>query len=108
MLGDDGDGIPNFLSPDDTFVSGKRQTPIRKDKLARWVKEPKPENFCDIKMLRGFKRNQELIDFEYIPQEVQVAIIEEWEKPFTENRKHIFDYFVKYKLIQLMDHIGEF
>jgi 5'-3' exonuclease len=108
MLGDSGDGIPNFLSADDTFVSGKRQTPIRKEKLARWVKEPKPENFCDLKMLRGYKRNQELIDLDFIPKTVQKAIVDEWEKPFTENRKHLLDYFVKNKLVHLMDHLNEF
>jgi hypothetical protein len=108
MLGDNGDGIPNFLSADDTFVSGKRQTPIRKDKLARWVKEPKPENFCDSKMLRGYKRNQQLIDLECIPKNIQQAIVDEWNKPFTSTRKHLLAYFVKFKLVNLLDHIGEF
>jgi len=61
MTGDSGDGVPNFLSPDDTFVSGKRQVSIKKDKLARWIKESKPENFCDIAMLRGYRRNEKLI-----------------------------------------------
>lgn len=108
MLGDSGDGIPNFLSPDDCFVSGLRQTPIRKDKLSRWVKEATPENFCDIKMLRGYKRNQALIDLEQIPKEIQQAIVDTWEAPFKENRKHLLDYFVKHKLSQLMEHLGEF
>lgn len=108
MLGDSGDGIPNFLSPDDCFVSGQRQTPVRKDKLARWVKEDKPENFCDIKMLRGYKRNQALIDLEKIPSDIQSAIVEEWEAPFSPSRKHLLDYFVKHKLVNLMDHLGEF
>ncbi len=29
MRGDSGDGIPNVLSDDDTFVSEKNQTPIK-------------------------------------------------------------------------------
>ena len=108
MLGDIGDGIPNFCSEDDTFVSGGRQTPIRRNNLNRWVKEPNPENFCDIKMLRGYKRNQNLIDLDFIPKEIQKSIITEWEKPYTESRKHLWDYFVKHKLSTLADRIGEF
>jgi hypothetical protein len=108
MCGDRGDGIPNFLSPDDCFVKNIRQTPIRKDKLSRWVKESKPENFCDIKMLSGYRRNERLISFDKIPQEIQESILTEWESPFTESRKHLFDYFVKYKLMQMMDRIQEF
>jgi hypothetical protein len=108
MIGDSGDGVPNFLSPDDCFVQNIRQTPIRKDKLSRWVKESKPENFCDIKMLRGYRRNERLISFDKIPQEIQESILTEWESPFTESRKHLFDYFVKYKLMQMMDRIQEF
>ena len=37
IKGDRGDGIPNFLSDDDTFVSEKRQRPLSKVKLARWI-----------------------------------------------------------------------
>jgi len=108
MKGDQGDGIPNFLSDDDCFVKGKRQTPIRKDKLERWVKEPKPENFCDNKMLKGYKRNQELISFEFIPKDIVTAIKEKWDEPFVEYRKKLLNYFVGHKLVNLMDVIGEF
>jgi hypothetical protein len=108
MLGDSGDGIPNFKSADDIFVSGGRQTSIRKSDLARWVKESKPENFCDIGMLRGYRRNQTLIDLDFIPKEIQKAIVDAFDKPFTESRKKLFDYFVRFKLSNLMDHIQEF
>jgi hypothetical protein len=108
MVGDFGDGIPNFCSADDCLVKGIRQTPIAKKNLVRWVKESKPETFCDLKMLRGYKRNQNLIDLEYIPKELQNAIITEWEKPYTETRKHLWDYFVKFKLDKLAQHLGEF
>jgi hypothetical protein len=107
MLGDHGDGIPNFLSDDDTFVKGKRQKSIRRDNLARWIKE-KPENFCDIKMLRGYKRNRELIDLDCIPPEVQEAIIDAWEEPFNESRSKLMQYFIDHRLSNLIDHIGEF
>ena len=33
MRGDKGDGVPNFLSADDTFVTDSRQTPLSKKKI---------------------------------------------------------------------------
>lgn len=108
MCGDDGDGIPNFMSPDDTFVTGQRQVGLKKDNLARWAKESKPENFCDIKMLRGWKRNQQLIDLDYIPKDVVEAIVEAWDAPFVPSRKHLLDYFIRNKLDTLLGSIGEF
>lgn len=108
MLGDLGDGIPNFKSPGDTFVTGGRQTSIRRTDLARWVKESKPENFCDLKMLAGYKRNQQLIDLDFIPKNIQKQIVDKWEEPFVETRKHLWEYFVKFKLANLAEQIGEF
>lgn len=108
MIGDHGDGIPNFLSEDDTFVNEKRQASISKKNLARWIKEPNPENFCNIVMLYGYKRNQTLIDLEYIPKDIQKTIIDKWEEPYTESRKHLWDYFVAHKLVNLADKLGEF
>ena len=37
MKGDTGDGVPNFLSKDDTFVTASRQKPLRSDKLSKWI-----------------------------------------------------------------------
>ncbi len=109
MTGDSGDGIPNFLSPDDVFTSGRRQSPISKEKLARWIKEESPENFCDLKMLRGYKRNQQLIDLEMIPIDIQNAIISEWDKEFIPNRKKmLLEYCRIHKLANLMDSIQDF
>ena len=65
LRGDRGDGIPNFLSPDDTFVRGLRQKVINSKKLSEWIGKD-PNDFCDSTMLRGYKRNQMLVDFEYI------------------------------------------
>lgn len=108
MAGDAGDGIPNFKSDDDTFVTGKRQTGLGKEDLARWAKESKPENFCDNKMLRGYKRNQELIDLDRIPKEIRDAILAEWDKPHKASRKKLLNYFVQNKLVNLMDQLSEF
>lgn len=108
MKGDDGDGIPNFLSPDDVFATGGRQKPLKKTDLARWIKIANPLQFCTPAMWKGYERNQELIDLNNIPKSVVDPIIEEWDKPFTPNRKLIYDYFVQFDLVEMLKHIGEF
>jgi len=77
LKGDSSDGIPNFLSDDEVFLTeGMRQSPLRKKKLAFWA-ETKAAEFGDPAMNRNYDRNRRLIDFEYIPQEIQVNAREE-------------------------------
>ena len=75
MRGDRGDGIPNFLSSDSCLVDGVRQTPINYRKIDNW-KKLNPEIFCDRKMLKGYKRNQLLVDFDYIPKDIKQLILD--------------------------------
>ena len=107
MKGDRGDGIPNFLSPDDTFVRGLRQKVINSKKLSEWIGKD-PNDFCDSTMLRGYKRNQMLVDFEYIPEEVMAKIVEAYDaaKPATKGK--MLNYFMAKKLTALIEVIDEF
>ena len=66
IKGDRGDGIPNFLSDDDTFVTpAKRQRPLSKKNLAKWV-DLSPEQFCNENTLKNYERNRMLIDLSLI------------------------------------------
>ena len=112
MRGDKGDGVPNFLSADDTFVNnGERQKPISKRNIAEWVKHDNPEIFCDYKMLRGYKRNQQLVDLSFVPNELQDEIRECYDN-YTdegdEKRKYLIGYFMEKRLKNLMEHLDEF
>lgn len=106
LLGDKSDGIPNFLSDDDVFVTDKRQTPIHKKKLAIWVTQ-EPKHFCNSRMQRNFDRNKMLIDFDYIPEDIAEAVLKEFEVP-PKTRAGLYNYFVKNKLINLIGSIGDF
>lgn len=109
MTGDSGDGVPNFLSPDAVFVTeGARQKPIRKDKLQQWIELADPEKFCDDAMLRNFKRNQQLIDLDNTPVEIQQKIVESYEKGPAGDRKNLLNYFIENKLKYLLESIAEF
>ncbi|MGA0233902.1 MAG: hypothetical protein ACO3MB_13645, partial [Saprospiraceae bacterium] len=69
ITGDKGDGVPNMLSPDDCFVEGKRQRPIRKKLLSEW-KSMKPEEFVTSETAHGFNRKQQLVDLSKTPTDI--------------------------------------
>ena len=101
IRGDKGDGIPNILSADNCIVEGERQKPITKKKVDEWIKnESWPEHH--------WKRNQELIDFDYIPPLLAHAIEQNYELQKPPNRSGLLNYFVKHKLKMLIEHIGDF
>lgn len=107
MRGDTGDGVPNFLSSDNCLVVGERQKPVASKKLDVWV-NLKPEEFCDERMMRGYRRNQQLVDLSYIPTDIQKNISAEYEAQAGKGRQHLFNYFIEKKLKNLINSINEF
>lgn len=107
LRGDAGDGIPNVLSDDDTFVSGKRQRPLTQKKIDGFLGKS-PEEFCDGEMLRNYKRNQQLVDFTYIPSDIKTRILDELKAQSGKKRDKLFNYFIQNKLKNLMEVIGDF
>lgn len=78
IKGDKSDGIPNFLSDDDTFANQKRQKPISQKKLNVWINQ-EPSEFCSSKReLDNYTRNKILIDMECIPSDIEQKIIDEY------------------------------
>ena len=105
VRGDTSDGIPNCLSKDSTFVSGDRQTPITKKRLTEWMQKGKVDyKNGDV----GFDRNQRLIDFDYIPEDLAKDIVRVFEDAPIQDRRFLFPYFVDKRLSKLMEHITEF
>lgn len=107
IRGDAGDGIPNFLSEDEVFVLKNRQKPISSKKLNDWL-EQDPKDFCNEEMLRNYKRNQMLIDFDYIPEDIRQQIISEFDRIKPATKQNLYKYFVSKKLISLLECIEEF
>jgi hypothetical protein len=108
LKGDRGDGIPNFLSPDNCFAAGERQKPINTKKLNEWVKQDASE-FCTTKdMLRGFKRNQMLVDFDYIPDDLKSRIVEAFEEAKPSSKEKMLDYFIEKGLKAMLESINDF
>jgi len=106
LKGDSSDGVPNFLSEDNVFVMGIRQSPVTSKKLAGWILQ-EPEQFCNEAMLRNYKRNQRLIDLEFVPDDIKTQTLEQYNTQIKDRSK-LFNYFIQYQLKNLMEHINEF
>ena len=107
LRGDTGDGVPNFLSEDNCLVVGTRQKSVTAKKLISWLSQ-EPEIFCNSYMLRNYKRNQQLIDFDFIPGEIQQAVVSIYNEQANKGREKLFNYFVQFKLKHLLTDIGDF
>ena len=107
LKGDRGDGVPNFLSPDNTFVDELRQRPLSKRKLEAWI-DLEPSDYCNEEMMRNYQRNRTLIDLSYIPDDIKEKCTETFLDAADGNRTHLLNYFIKKKLKSLMENIGDF
>lgn len=107
IRGDMGDGVPNFLSSDDSLVLKIRQKPISQKKLDQWV-YMNPDEFCDETMLRNWKRNEQMVDLTKIPDEIQNSIIESYETQVGKGREKLFNYFIQHRLKNLMSDLSQF
>jgi hypothetical protein len=107
LRGDTGDGVPNYLSPDDVFVAGGRQKPIMAVKVETWVQQ-QPEEFCNETTLKNYYRNKTLVDLDEIPAEVQAAILEEFAVPVIGSVNKIYSYLIRHRMRNLLELIREF
>ena len=107
MRGDPGDGVPNFLSADNTFVVGTRQKPLSQKKMDAWI-HMDPREFCDENMLRGYMRNQQLVDLTFVPENLRVQVLTEYETQAGKGRSKLFNYFIEKRLKNLLESINEF
>lgn len=108
VKGDAGDGVPNILSKDDVFVSGDRQKPVSAKRLAEFMETGYDACRTDEER-RNWHRNSTLVDFKFIPEDVQQQIVNEYlnNKP-TGNRMSIMNYLIENRCRLLLDEIEEF
>ena len=111
LKGDSGDGVPNVLSPENTFVDGLRQKPLGKKKIAEWTGEilmPVEMAIPDGEVKRNFQRNQQLIDLSKAPEEIFMSCLRAYQDAPEGDRSKLLNYFIDKRLNNLTESIGEF
>ena len=109
LKGDTSDGIPNVLSPDNTFSDGLRQRPLSRKKIETWVGEnTKNIPSWNDEVKRNYQRNSMLIDLSNTPDDIETKILEDYKNAPSGNRKKLLNYFIKNRLKTLTESIGEF
>ena len=106
LKGDTSDGVPNVLSPDNTFVDGMRQRPLGKKKIENWLDIDIDDLQDEVK--RNYQRNDTLINLDKIPLELETQIMAEFDGAPCGDRSKLLNYFVQSRLKNLMNDIGEF
>ena len=106
LRGDTSDGVPNVLSPDNTFVDGLRQRPLSRKKIQSWLIGGGSDWNDEVK--RNFQRNSTLIDLSRTPEELKNQIRLEYINAPHGDRSKLLNYFMQNKLKELTENIGEF
>lgn len=107
IRGDKGDGIPNVLSASNCFVSDVKQKSITKGILTKLMSEDF-DKWQDETAKIGWSRNNLLINLDCIPGDVKNRVVEAYDNAKPAPRMKLFNYFVQYKLKNLMDVIEDF
>lgn len=108
IRGDQGDGVPNFRSPDNSFVDNIRQKSIMEKKLPEYLhKEPK--EFCENEdEVKWYERNRNLIDLRCIPENVRSDILAKYHSATVNSRRGLLDYFIKHRMRNMIEVVGDF
>jgi len=106
--GDTSDGVPNVLSPDNTFTDGLRQKPLAKKKIASWMEHDFEDVAPNDEVKRNYQRNRKLIDLTYTPEELSSEIIDTYKEAPYGDRSKLLNYFINKRLRNLTESIGEF
>jgi len=107
IRGDSGDGIPNVLSPDNTFVDKIRQKPISAKKIEQWgASRNALDKVMDESTYRNFQRNQALIDLSEVPQDKKALIINTFES--VKPNSNVLNYLISKRCTQLIECAEEF
>ena len=108
LKGDTSDGVPNVLSPDNTFVDGLRQKPLSRKKIDEWAGPLCEQLLPNDEVRRNFQRNKKLIDLRESPKELFLECLKAYEDAPEGDRSKLLNYFIENRLQELMNSIGEF
>ena len=106
LKGDASDGVPNVLSPDNTFVDGLRQRPLGRKKIETWLSMHIDDLQDEVK--RNYQRNDKLINLDNVPEDLEKEIMVEFCEASCGDRSKLLNYFIQSRLKELTQSIGDF
>lgn len=107
--GDSSDGVPNVLSPDDTFIKGIRQKSLQSKTIKHWIDNyDKLESIMDNDIYRNFFRNRRVIDLDYIPDDIIESVIEAYRKQPSGKNSLILPYLISKRCRNLVACVSDF
>ncbi len=103
--GDSGDGIPNVMSSEDSFITGIRQKPMMQKKMDFWYGEKSiPEEHKN-----RFNKNEILIDLSKIPDNIKSKITQIFlDKTINKKKNNIIKYFQENNLREMYENYQDF
>lgn len=106
LKGDQSDGVPNVLSPDNSFVDGIRQTPLRQTAIEKLTEDL---NALGETVYRNYCRNKKLIDLSEAPESVKSEILNTFEEQDRwSNRSKVFPFLVEKRCRMLIEDVEDF
>lgn len=108
IRGDRGDGIPSILNDEDLYVTEGKKTVVMSKKRFEMLFESGYDQCTDDKVKNRWDMNRKLIDFDYIPKDIEKTIVNTYLEPISGNRVKMFNYMLKYNLHELLKVISDF
>ena len=109
IKGDRSDGVPNILSPDNSFYDKIKQQKMTAGRLDKYM-QLEPADVEDPEISRNYYRNTTLIDLNCTPKAIKDEVVRQLEEqqnqPKTSGK--LFPYLVKHRLRELQEAVGDF
>ncbi len=103
LTGDSGDGVPNILSHDKTFVNDERQKPLRKTRIDELCKNwDKISSLLSDEEKKNFRRNQVCIDLSFIPRDIKDRVINTYDS-HPKPRNNVLSYLIGKRCSNLIE-----
>ena len=104
-----GDGVPNTLSADHCIVEGIRQSPMRKKKIQEWYENLDDlESIMGTEVYRNYQRNQTLINFDFIPDNISNESLEVYNSENGKRAKGVLNYLITKRCSMLVEAASDF
>lgn len=105
--GDTSDGICSIINQDDCFVKNIRQKPLREvyiKEAFEAAKKGELKEFLGEKVYKRFEENRELIDFRYIPKDIQEKVVDKYIN-YPKKKNNLIHYLVEHNLKQFTEDV---